>query len=225
LKNKNRGTVMVNVIAIDGPAGSGKSTVAKIIAEKKGFVYINTGAMYRAIGLYCDSKDIPCNNDAITEKLFENITIDFDLNGNILLNGENISDKITSPKVAKLASDYSALPNVRKYLTKLQREIGLKNPSVLEGRDIGTVVFPDADHKFFIDASPEERAKRRLLQLKEKDNELQITVEELLKQQMERDNQDKNRKVAPLKKAEDAIYIDTTGKNVDEVVEEIIKYL
>jgi len=216
---------MVNVIAIDGPAGSGKSTVAKLIAEKKGYVYINTGAMYRAIGLYCDTHGIPCENEAITDELFKNISIDFDLNGNILLNGEDVSEKITSPKVAKLASDYSALPNVRKHLTKLQRQIGLKKPSVLEGRDIGTVVFPDAKYKFFIDASPMERAKRRYLQLKEKNSDLQITVEELLKQQMERDEQDKNRKIAPLKKADDAIYIDTTGKSIDEVVEEIIKYL
>jgi len=216
---------MVNVIAIDGPAGSGKSTVAKLVAKKQGYVYINTGAMYRAIALYCNNNDIPCLNDSITDSIFKNITIDFDLNGNVLLNGRDISSDITSPLVAKLASDYSALPNVRKYLTKLQREIGLKKPSVLEGRDIGTVVFFDADYKFFIDADPKERAKRRFLQLKEKDPNTNLSVEELLKQQLERDKQDSEREIAPLKKADDAYYVDTTGKGIDEVVEEIIARL
>lgn len=216
---------MVNVIAIDGPSGSGKSTVAKLVAKKKGYVYINTGAMYRAIGLYCYENNIPCENSQITDSILSNIKIDFDLNGNILLNNKNVSEFITTPEVAKLASDYSALPNIRKFLTKLQREIGLKKPSVLEGRDIGTVVFPDSAYKFFIDADPKERAKRRYLQLKDKEPNIKITVEELIEQQKVRDKQDSEREVAPLKKADDAYLIDTTGLTIDEVVEEIIKRL
>lgn len=216
---------MVNVIAIDGPSGSGKSTVAKLVAKKKGYVYINTGAMYRAIALFCFNNKIPCENNLMTKSLFGKIEIEFDLEGNILLNGENISDMITTPDVAKLASDYSALPNVRDHLTRLQREIGIKKPSVLEGRDIGTVVFPDADYKFFIEAAPEERAKRRFLQLKEKNRDMEITVEQVLEQQLIRDKQDSAREVAPLKKAEDAYFVDTTGKGIDEVVEEIIRRL
>ncbi|BBB33237.1 cytidylate kinase [Thermotomaculum hydrothermale] len=213
-----------NVVAIDGPSGAGKSTIAKIIAKKLGYFYLNTGAMYRAVALYLHRKgEKP--SDEITEKDLKGIELDFDDEGNIYLNGENVSDKIITPEISKLASDFSKLKVVRKFLTEQQRKIGLSRPSVLEGRDIGTVVFPDAKYKFFLDASPEERARRRYLQLKEKNPETKITFEEVLKQQLERDKQDSSRDLAPLKKAEDAIYIDTTGMEIEDVVEKILEFI
>ncbi|RLE17770.1 MAG: (d)CMP kinase [Acidobacteria bacterium] len=216
---------MVRVIAMDGPSGSGKSTVAKIVAEKLGWFYLNTGAMYRAVGLFLADRNIPCDENAVTGNILKQADVDFDPDGHIVLNGNDISDRILTPEAARHASDYSKLPAVRKLMTALQRKIGLSRPSVVEGRDIGTVVFPDADHKFFIVASPKERARRRFLQLKEKDPGTAITIEEILKQQNERDSQDQKRALAPLKQAEDAILVDTTEKTIDEVVEEILARL
>ncbi len=216
---------MVRVIAMDGPSGSGKSTVAKIVAEKLGWFYLNTGAMYRAVGLFLADRNIPCDENAVTGNILKQADVDFNPDGHIVLNGNDISDRILTPEAARHASDYSKLPAVRKLMTALQRKIGLSRPSVVEGRDIGTVVFPDADHKFFIVASPKERARRRFLQLKEKDPGTAITIEEILKQQNERDSQDQKRALAPLKQAEDAILVDTTEKTIDEVVEEILARL
>ncbi len=213
-----------DVIAIDGPSGAGKSTIAKIIAKKLGYFYLNTGAMYRAVALYLHRKGKK-PLDKITEDDLKGIELDFDDEGNIYLNGENVSDKIITPEISRLASDFSKLKVVRKVLTEQQRKIGLSRPSVLEGRDIGTVVFPDAKYKFFLDASPEERARRRYLQLKEKNPDANISFEEILKQQLERDKQDSSRDIAPLKKAEDAIYIDTTGMEIEDVVKKILEYI
>ena len=213
---------MVAVIAMDGPSGSGKSTVARLVAEKKSWFYLNTGAMYRAVGLYLVDNDIPCDKAEVTDKVLESVDVNFDADGRILLNKEDISERILTPEAARFASDYSRLPAVRRLMTALQRKIGLSRPSVVEGRDIGTVVFPDADHKFFIVASPEERARRRYLQLKEKDPETTITIEEILREQKERDQQDAERSLAPLKQAKDAILVETTEKTIDEVVEEIL---
>ena len=213
-----------DVIAIDGPSGAGKSTIAKLIAKKLGYFYLNTGAMYRAVALYLHRKGKK-PSDKITEEDLKGIELDFDNEGNIYLNGENVSDKIITPEISKLASDFSKLKIVRKVLTEQQRKIGLSRPSVLEGRDIGTVVFPDAKYKFFLDASPEERARRRYLQLKEKNPDANISFEEILKQQLERDKQDSSRDIAPLKKAEDAIYIDTTGMEIEDVVKKILEYI
>ncbi len=216
---------MVAVIAMDGPSGSGKSTVARLVAEKKSWFYLNTGAMYRAVGLYLVDNDIPCDNTEVTDKVLESVDVNFDVDGRILLNKEDISERILTPEAARFASDYSRLPAVRRLMTALQRKIGLSRPSVVEGRDIGTVVFPDADHKFFIVASPKERARRRYLQLKEKDPETTITIEEILLEQKERDQQDAERSLAPLKQAKDAILVETTEKTIDEVVEEILARL
>ncbi len=213
-----------DVIAIDGPSGAGKSTVAKLVAEKLGYFYLNTGAMYRAVALYLHKKGKTPDN-VITEEDLKGIELDFDNEGNIYLNGENVAEKILSPEISKLASDFSKLPVVRKVLTEQQRKIGLKKPSVLEGRDIGTVVFPDAKYKFFLDATPEERAKRRYLQLKEKNPDTKINFEEILKQQIERDKQDSSRDIAPLKKADDAVYIDTTGMEIKDVVQKILEFI
>lgn len=216
---------MVAVIAMDGPSGSGKSTVARLVAEKKSWFYLNTGAMYRAVGLYLAKKGIPCDNTEVTDKVLESVDVNFDEDGRILLNREDVSDRILTPEAARHASDYSKLSAVRRLMTTLQRKIGLSRPSVVEGRDIGTVVFPDADHKFFIVASPKERARRRYLQLKEKDPKTTITIEEVLLQLKERDRQDAGRALAPLKQAKDAILVETTEKTIDEVVEEILARL
>ncbi len=213
-----------NVIAIDGPSGAGKSTIAKLIAKKLGYFYLNTGAMYRAVALYLHRKGIK-PEDKITEEDLKGIELDFDKDGNIYLNGENVSEKIITPEISRLASDFSKLKPVRKVLTEQQRRIGSLRPSVLEGRDIGTVVFPDARYKFFLDASPEERARRRYKQLKEKNPDLEISFEEILKQQIERDKQDSSRDIAPLKKADDAIYIDTTGMEIEDVVKKILEFI
>ncbi len=213
-----------DVIAIDGPSGAGKSTVAKLVAEKLGYFYLNTGAMYRAVALFLHKKG-KTPDDIITEEDLKGVELDFDNEGNIYLNGENVAEKILSPEISKLASDFSKLPVVRKVLTEQQRKIGLKKPSVLEGRDIGTVVFPDAKYKFFLDATPEERAKRRYLQLKEKNPDTKISFEEILKQQIERDKQDSSRDIAPLKKADDAVYIDTTGMEIKDVVQKILEFV
>ena len=210
------------VIAIDGPSGAGKSTVAKAVAKRLGYFYLNTGAMYRAVALFLKRKGVK-PGEKIPSDIFENVSLDFDDEGNIYLNGENVSEKIITPEISKLASDFSKYPEVRKFLTEQQRKIGSSRPSVLEGRDIGTVVFPDAKYKFYLDASPEERAKRRYKQLKEKNPDLQISFEEILKQQIERDKQDSSREIAPLKKANDAIYIDTTGMEIEDVIERILK--
>lgn len=216
---------MVAVVALDGPSGSGKSTVAKLVAEKLNWLYLNTGAMYRAVGLYLADEEISCDENAVTDEILVPADVDFDGDGHILLNKKDISDRILTPEAARYASDYSRLPAVRRMMTVLQRKIGLSRPSVVEGRDIGTVVFPDADHKFFIVASPEERARRRFLQLREKNSNNPITIEEVLNQQQERDRQDAERTLAPLKQAEDAILVDTSEKTIDEVVEEILANL
>ena len=213
---------MVRVLALDGPSGSGKSTVAKILADRLKWFYLNTGAMYRAIGLYLARKNIACDEESVTPEILSDVNVDFNENGAVLLNGQNVADDILSMECARFASDYSRLPAVRKRLTELQRQIGLSRPSVVEGRDIGTVVFPDADHKFFIIASPIERARRRLRQLKGNNMQCDITLQEVLQQQMERDEQDANRALAPLVQAEDAVVVDTTEKTINEVVEEIL---
>lgn len=216
---------MVQVIAIDGPSGSGKSTVARLIADRLDYLYLDTGAMYRAVGLEMLRKNIPCDNNQVTTNRLASLSIDFDDRGRILLNGEDVSDAIRTPAASRAASDYSRLANVRSYLSSLQRQIGLTRPSVLEGRDIGTVVFPDADHKFFLNATPEERARRRHRQLLEKSPDMTETYEEILKSQFMRDKQDAGRELAPLKCAADAISIDTTGRTIDEVVEAILQHL
>ncbi len=209
------------IIAIDGPAGSGKSTVAKLVAKELGFSYIDTGAMYRAVAYKVLKDNIPLEKaphilDKIDIKLVE--TED---GIKVFLDGEDISDKIRTEEVGKVASQIAKIPQVRKKLVELQRKLALeKENAVLEGRDIGTVVFPDADLKIFLTASAEERARRRYLQLKEKG--LNPSYEEILKSIIDRDKNDTERKDSPLKPAEDAIIIDTTDKSIDQVVNLII---
>lgn len=210
-----------NVITIDGPSGVGKSTISRKIANSLGFTYLDTGAMYRAVGLYlmrhhvdlADEKAIAAALAAIRIDLFATETGQGDVG--VLLNGEDVSEEIRSPEMAMVASRVSAIPTVREKLTRLQREIGEQGEIVAEGRDIGTVVFPEAMHKFFLDARPEERARRRALQLQAK-GEI-VDEKKILAMTLERDKNDRERAIAPLRQAEDALGIDTTTKDIEEV--------
>lgn len=204
-------------IAIDGPAGSGKSTVAKKIAEKLNIIYIDTGAMYRAITLKL--KDI---DKKIYEEACNNTNIEF-INNKIFLDGKDVSSQIRSEEISKLTSDISKIDFVRKKLVSIQKEIADKNSVVMEGRDITTVVLPDADYKFYLNASPEIRAKRRTLQLKEKG--LNADYEEILRDIKKRDNNDIKRENSPLKVADDAIVIDSSNLTAEEAIEIILSYI
>ncbi|WP_406823084.1 (d)CMP kinase [Peptoniphilus lacrimalis] len=204
-------------IAIDGPAGSGKSTVAKKIAEKLNIIYIDTGAMYRAITLKL--KDI---DKKFYEEACNNTNIEF-INNKIFLDGKDVSSQIRSEEISKLTSDISKIDFVRKKLVSIQKEIADKNSVVMEGRDITTVVLPDADYKFYLNASPEIRAKRRTLQLKEKG--LKADYEEILRDIKKRDNNDIKRENSPLKVADDAIVIDSSNLTAEESIEKILSYI
>ena len=208
-------------IAVDGPSGAGKSTIAKIIAEKLNIDYIDTGAMYRAIGLKMMNGGISREADDVEErqKVLDDTTIDFE-NGVILLDGEDVSGVIRTPEVSMAASDYSRLPEVREKLVAIQREIGHRKSVVMDGRDIGTNVFPDAQYKFFLTATAEERAKRRVAELIEKgqDVDYEATLEDI----KQRDYNDSHRKLNPLRKADDAIEIDTTDMSIEEVTQAIL---
>ncbi len=212
------------IIAIDGPVGSGKSTIAKLVAEKLGFTYIDTGAMYRAVALKIIKTKVPLKVSEIV-KMMENTKIDLvqsEEGLKVYLDGEDVTEEIRTEDVAKLASQIARYGQIRKRLVQLQRELGERAKNVvIEGRDTGTVIFPEAELKIFLTASPEERARRRYQQLKEKG--FNIPYEHLLEKVKERDKMDTERKESPLKPAEDSIIIDTTDKTIDEVVEIIIK--
>lgn len=216
-------TEVVN-IAVDGPAGSGKSTVCKLIAEKMGILYLDTGAMYRAIALQCIRQNADyAEKDSVkhvVDKL--NIRIEYK-NGKqlTLLDGEDVSDQIRTPQVSLIASYVSAYGFVRQKMVSLQREIAKSTSCILDGRDIGTNVLPDCRYKFYLTASAEVRAKRRYDD--EKYRGLEQSYEEVLREINERDFQDKNRAIAPLKQASDAVVIDTSDMNIEEVVSAIIK--
>lgn len=204
-------------IAIDGPAGSGKSTVAKKIAEKLNIIYIDTGAMYRAITLKL--KDI---DKKFYEEACNNTNIEF-INNKIFLDGKDVSSQIRSEEISKLTSDISKIDFVRKKLVSIQKEIADKNSVVMEGRDITTVVLPDADYKFYLNASPDIRAKRRTLQLKEKG--LNADYKEIIRDIKKRDNNDIKRENSPLKVADDAIVIDSSNLTAEESIEKILSYI
>ncbi len=207
------------VIAIDGPSGSGKSTIAKIVAKKLGLTYLDTGAMFRAIGLFLHDKNI--SKDNISQISKELVELDFKYalsDSNLVqINGENLTDKIREHHVSQIASQYSQLEVVREYLKELQRSIAGARASILEGRDIGTVIFPDAALKFFLTADPLIRAERRLAQIKEKEPDTNLTAELIHADIVNRDKTDQNRAIAPLVKAEDAIEVDTTSMSIDDV--------
>jgi cytidylate kinase len=212
------------IIAIDGPAGAGKSTVARIIAKELGFLYIDTGAMYRAITLKVLQENIDIKDKSNIIKVARNSNIDLinDSDGNlkIMLDARDVSKQIREPRITKYVSDIAKIKEVRKVMVVLQRRFGKQRNSVLDGRDIGTVVFPNADKKFYIDAGFPERVRRRFKELKELDEG--VTLEIIEADLHNRDTIDSTRKYAPLKKADDAIYIDTTNMAIKEVVDRIL---
>lgn len=209
-------------IAIDGPAGAGKSTIAKQVAQKLGVEYIDTGAMYRAVALKTIQTDIDYNNEEKLEQMLENTNIDFE-NNNIILDGRIVNNEIRTPEINQLVSKVSEIKRVREKLVEAQRMIAMNKSVVMDGRDIGTNVFPDAQYKFFINASTEERALRRWKELKAKG--FDVNLEKVKKEIIERDQNDMNRIYNPLKKAEDAIEIDTSDMDIDHVLGEIFSYL
>lgn len=213
---------MIN-IAIDGPAGAGKSTIAKAVAAKKGYIYVDTGAMYRAMALFILRNGIdPEDAAAISAKCTEaDITIEYrDGAQVVLLGGENVNDYLRTPQVSDMASRTSVNGDVRRKLVELQQQLARRQNVVMDGRDIGTVVLPDAQVKIFLTASVEVRAGRRYKEMIEKGEEADL---EAIKAQIkERDERDMNREISPLKQAEDAVLVDTSDMSIDEVVERIL---
>ena len=219
-----------NVIAIDGPAASGKSTVAQKVAYKLNGFYVSTGNMYRAITLFIMQNKLDLNSQVTPEKidsLLKKLDLSFfkTIDGNLALtiNGATVDDAIRSPEVAKYVSKIAAMENVRNWLIDRQRNLSSLGLLIMEGRDIGTVIFPDAKYKFFITASPEVRARRRLAQLGETPEG--STVASVAKEIADRDEMDSKRKIAPLKKADDAIFIDSSEMTVEEVVNLIASFI
>lgn len=215
---------MINV-AIDGPAGAGKSTMAKAAAKELGFIYIDTGALYRTVGLNAlrSGADIE-NPESIEKTLTENLSVELrfiDGEQRMFLNGEDVSLKIRTPEASMAASKVSAVPAVREYLFDLQKKLANENNCIMDGRDIGTVVLPDAKVKIFLTASSEARAKRRYKELIEKG--MDVKYEDVLSEMKERDYNDSHRAIAPLKPASDAIFLDTSDIGLEDSVELIIK--
>lgn len=214
------------IVAVDGPAGSGKGTVTKLIAEKMNLVSIDTGAMYRCVALDCINNGIDYNNIDGISKILENISIELkkeDGKQIVYLNGKDVSKEIRLTKVDEVVAKFAAIKIIRDKMTPLQREMGKTGEIIMEGRDIGTVVFPDADVKIFLDCSQEERAKRRYKQNLEKG--IESTYEEILQSIKERHKLETERDIAPLIQAEDAIYIDSSNLTIEEVTNKIIEII
>jgi cytidylate kinase len=210
------------IVAIDGPAGAGKSTIARRIADRLGFVYINTGAMYRAVALWALRNGTDLADMHRLEKLAEAAQIDFGVgDGRVRLNGEDVTDAIFTPEVSAAASKVSAVPGVRRALIPLQRGIAATASVVMEGRDIGSVIFPEAQVKIFLDASPEERARRRAAELEAHGG--RVAVAAVAAEMRDRDTRDRRRQEAPLVQAPDAVLLDTTVLSPTEVEERILQ--
>lgn len=213
------------LITIDGPAGAGKTTVSRILAQRLGFRYVDTGALYRGIALAAQEAHIDMADDNGLGCMLKQLTIGFvvqDGDTRLLLNGKDITEEIRSPEVTMAASAVSARPVVRKYLLSVQHELGIEKQAVFEGRDMGTVVFPDADLKFYLDASVKVRALRRFNELKDKSRQSVNDVEDAIRR---RDKNDRTRAVAPLRVAEDAIFIDATHLQVEQVVQKMLGHV
>ena len=209
-------------VAIDGPASSGKSTISKLIAKENHFVYLDTGAMYRVVTLAVLKNQISLDDHKASEQLVQTIEIGFSMQDgkqSVFMNGEDVTDEIRSVEVTRNVSAVSALKEVRTRLVHLQREIAENHSIIMDGRDIGTVVLPQAEIKIFLVASVEERAKRRFIENQEKG--IEMSYEELVEDIRRRDHIDSTRKESPLKKAEDAIEIDTTTMTIDDVVKTV----
>ena len=210
-------------IAIDGPAGAGKSTIARKAAAELGFIYVDTGALYRSVAYYCLSKGADVSVPENVEKLLPGITPELRfIEGvqHVFVNGKDVSDRIRTPEVSMAASKVSAIPAVRAFLFELQQKIARENNVIMDGRDIGTVVLPNADLKIFLTASPEARADRRFKELKDKPDA--PTYEQVLADIIKRDHDDSTRAVSPLKQAENAVLCDTTEFSLEQSVEMII---
>lgn len=213
-------------IAIDGPAGAGKSTIAKAAAKAFGFIYVDTGALYRSIAYYVISNGGEVKSEVSVASMLANITPELKyIDGvqHVFVNGEDVSDKIRTPEIFMGASAVSAIPEVRDFLFELQRKIARENNVVMDGRDIGTVVLPDADLKIYLTASPEERARRRFTELQEKGECL--TFAAVLSDVNERDRNDMNREISPLRQAEDAVLCDTTDVNLYDAIEMLCRII
>jgi cytidylate kinase len=206
-------------IAIDGPSGAGKSTIAKRVAQELAIDYIDTGAMYRAVGLKMLRLGIPMEENEVLLEMLGNTDVDFS-EGKVYLDGEDVSGLIRTQEVSKAASDCSAFASVRRKLVELQQAMGRRKSVIMDGRDIGTVVLRDAEYKFYLTATAEERAMRRYKELREKGSE--DTYEKVLEDVNRRDYNDMHREVDPLRQAEDAVLIDSTNMSVDEVVDFVI---
>lgn len=206
-------------IAIDGPSGAGKSTIAKAVAKALNIDYIDTGAMYRAVGYKMDKRGIPFEECEALDAMLESTDIDF-VGGDVILDGEVVNALIRTPEVSMLASQCSQLAPVRTKLVEIQRGMGQRKSVIMDGRDIGTNVLKDAEYKIFLTASAEERANRRFKELQEKGEKQ--TYEEVLKDIKQRDHNDMTRELNPLRKADDAIEVDTTGMGIDEVVAAVL---
>lgn len=213
-------------VAIDGPAGAGKSSIARAAAKKLGFIYVDTGALYRAVGVYGLRNGIDNKNADAVAGMLPHISVELKFQDgvqHVYLNGEDVSEEIRTPPASMAASDVSAVPAVRQFLFDLQRDIAKKNDCIMDGRDIGTVVLPDAQVKIFLTASPEARAMRRYKELQEKGT--QDTYEEVLADLLQRDYNDSHRAVAPLKPAEDSITVDNSGLSLDDSIEQVLSVI
>lgn len=216
---------MINV-AIDGPAGAGKSTIARTAAKNLGYIYVDTGALYRAVGVYSLRRGIDTKNAETVAGTLSDISVELKFIGDIqhvFLNGEDVSEEIRTPEASMAASDVSAVPAVRQFLFDLQRDIAKLNNCIMDGRDIGTVVLPEAQVKIFLTASPEARAQRRYKELQEKG--AKDTYEEVLADLKQRDYNDSHRAVAPLKPADDSVLVDTTALTLQESVQKVISVI
>jgi cytidylate kinase len=226
---------MKNVITIDGPSGAGKGTVSKLLARKMGYKYLDTGALYRAVAWKVRKEKADPDNEKELKKILDNVHITF-RGERIFVDGTDTTSEIRTNEIGELSSQLSAKPTVRVGLFSIQREICLQGRVVIEGRDTGTVIFPEAENKFFLDASPEERARRRYEELKQKaevrrqkaegrSQKSEITLETVMEDIKKRDSRDSSRKNSPLKKANDMIYIDSTDLSIEEVVTKILDNL
>ena len=214
----------MNSIAIDGPAGAGKSSIAKALSKRLGYIYIDTGAMYRAVALFFLNNDVKDGTDSRIESLLEKLEISIkyeDGAQKVILNGEDVTGKLRLEEIGKLASKFSAIGSVREKLVALQRKLAQKENVVMDGRDIGTVVLPNADLKIYLSASSKVRAKRRYLELLEKGH-TDLDINEIEDEIIKRDEADMNREISPLKQADNAYYLDSSDMTIDEVVSKIL---
>lgn len=211
------------IVAIDGPAGSGKGTIASILSKKLNLVNVDTGATYRCVALKVLKNNLNVEDKDEIIKLSNNIDIKFDLNNNVYLDGIDVTKEIRSKEVTSIVSPISSIVEVRKNMVELQRRLGNSNNVVMEGRDITTVVFPNADYKFYLDATLEERANRRYKEYQEKN--IDMSYNEVLENIKARDYNDSHKEVGSLMKTDEQYYIDSTNLTIDEVVEEFIKLI